>query len=311
MTATGAEAVPADFFQQSTAQLRSGDAAGAALFFCSFTQNGDWVHISSTPPTAASGHGWWVNGDCNATLADVTVQLQIYKNGGWKNVGAVGKKRVYSGGGSANRAAARVPCYSADPATAQDAYSVCQARLALMGWDTTFSTMPGSRIEPFGLLEAELADRGSDELALFRVQPTQPAAVHRYLPILGVAVHETLTRLGEPVVNVVQADIAAAPPDAQSLPYLLGTLNWFRASRPGDGTSAALLCEGPSAAQQQNGLERLAGVAMAPFAVDEGHSTIQLPDWTIQAATWALAAVCAAMRAEGLTDDLRVGLRSV
>jgi hypothetical protein len=77
-----------------------------------FHTRGDYVHISSTLPRAASGHGWWEKGTSDATDADVTVQLQINKNGSWVNVGELGRERMKPGGGSANRASARVACTS-------------------------------------------------------------------------------------------------------------------------------------------------------------------------------------------------------
>ena len=68
------------------------------------------VHVSSSA-FEASGHGWWVNGDCPATLAVVTVQLQqYYSDGKWRNIGSAGKSTVRSGGGAGNRATGRVEC---------------------------------------------------------------------------------------------------------------------------------------------------------------------------------------------------------
>jgi hypothetical protein len=74
---------------------------------CRFRMEGDYVHISIGD---ASGHGWWVNIDCEAMQAIVTVQLQQYINGSWQNAGSPGSKTVYSGGGSANRAVGRAHC---------------------------------------------------------------------------------------------------------------------------------------------------------------------------------------------------------
>jgi hypothetical protein len=77
---------------------------------CFFSTKGDYVHISSSA-FEASGHGWWVNGDCPASLAVVTVQLQeYYSDGHWRNKGTVGKKTVGSGGGAGNRATGRGGC---------------------------------------------------------------------------------------------------------------------------------------------------------------------------------------------------------
>ncbi len=79
---------------------------------CAFTMNGDYVHVSSTA-FEASGHGWWVNGNCNATLALVTVQLQqYYSDGTWRNVGTAGSATVSSGGGAGNRSTGRATCTS-------------------------------------------------------------------------------------------------------------------------------------------------------------------------------------------------------
>jgi hypothetical protein len=78
-----------------------------------FTSEGDYVHISSTPPRAASAHGWWIV-DASVgeppEFANVTVQLQIRIEDRWVDVGAAGSEQVRPGGGSANRANARVVC---------------------------------------------------------------------------------------------------------------------------------------------------------------------------------------------------------
>jgi hypothetical protein len=77
---------------------------------CSFRIEGDYVHISSSA-FEASGHGWWINGNCNTTFAVVTVQLQqYYSDGSWRNVGTVGTATVRSGGGAGNRATGRAVC---------------------------------------------------------------------------------------------------------------------------------------------------------------------------------------------------------
>lgn len=75
-----------------------------------FDTRGDEVHLSSSPPRTASGHGWWLKGSSDANLADGTVQLQVLNNGNWLNAGPPGTKRVKPGGGSANRANARYLC---------------------------------------------------------------------------------------------------------------------------------------------------------------------------------------------------------
>jgi len=79
---------------------------------CVFQTKGDYVHVSSSA-FEASGHGWWVNGNCDATLAIVSVQLQqYYSDGSWRNVGQEGKDTVRSGGGAGNRATGRAGCTS-------------------------------------------------------------------------------------------------------------------------------------------------------------------------------------------------------
>ncbi|WP_462189078.1 hypothetical protein [Frankia sp. CcWB2] len=79
---------------------------------CYFETRGDYVHVSSSAHEA-SGHGWWVNIDCDVTRAVVTVQLQeYYSDGTWRNVGTVGRSTVKSGGGAGNRATGRGHCRS-------------------------------------------------------------------------------------------------------------------------------------------------------------------------------------------------------
>lgn len=100
----------------STASAAPGDRMDAARAGPSrhFLTYGDYIHISSTPPRAASAHGWWLRIDNEAALALVRVQLQIKRAGLWLDVGPPGSKVVMSGGGSANRASARVPCVGFD-----------------------------------------------------------------------------------------------------------------------------------------------------------------------------------------------------
>jgi hypothetical protein len=82
-----------------------------------FTGRGDHVHISSTPPRSASAHGWWTI-DASVgeppTQAIVTVRLQMKiqdeSSEMWIDAGEPGSERVKPGGGSANRATARVEC---------------------------------------------------------------------------------------------------------------------------------------------------------------------------------------------------------
>ena len=61
--------------------------------------NGDYVHISNTPPASASAHGWWTYSKETELKADVTVQLQVNRGGTWVDVGRPGVERVRPGGG--------------------------------------------------------------------------------------------------------------------------------------------------------------------------------------------------------------------
>jgi hypothetical protein len=93
----------------------SGSLGAAAI--CVFETRGDYVHVSSSA-FEASGHGWWVNGNCSATLAVVTVQLQqYYSDGVWRNKGTVGQSTVRSGGGAGNRATGRGACTAGSAVT--------------------------------------------------------------------------------------------------------------------------------------------------------------------------------------------------
>ncbi|MEN2417025.1 hypothetical protein AABB02_02850 [Streptomyces rimosus] len=77
---------------------------------CTFTTRGDYVHVSSSA-FEASGHGWWVNGNCPTSTAVVTVELQeYYSDGSWRTKGTVGQATVRSGGGAGNRATGRAGC---------------------------------------------------------------------------------------------------------------------------------------------------------------------------------------------------------
>jgi hypothetical protein len=98
------------------AESRTGTADGAAQAQRQpqagvFISDGDRVHVSSTPPPTASGHGWWKKISGPGTKAKVTVTLQARPAGTstWHDV-ATGSKTVKSGGGSGKRATARKTC---------------------------------------------------------------------------------------------------------------------------------------------------------------------------------------------------------
>jgi hypothetical protein len=74
---------------------------------CTFGTQGEIVRMGAFPHEVV-GYGSWINVDCPVRSATVTVQLQEYRDGRWRNVGTVGKRTVGSGG----RALARARCNS-------------------------------------------------------------------------------------------------------------------------------------------------------------------------------------------------------
>ena len=72
---------------------------------------GDYVHVSTTPPPTASGHGCWARNSGPAQLAVVTVWLQAQSptSGAWATV-ANARSTLKPGCGSAYRTTARFPC---------------------------------------------------------------------------------------------------------------------------------------------------------------------------------------------------------
>jgi hypothetical protein len=84
---------------------------------CKPKADGDYVHVSSTPPATASGHGWWKKGNCIESKARVIVQLQeYYSDHKWRDKGKPGSAVISPGtGGSANRVTARQECTGGTP----------------------------------------------------------------------------------------------------------------------------------------------------------------------------------------------------
>ena len=114
---------------------------------CSPIANSSSLHISSTPPDAASGHGWWLINDCAQTKANVTVQLQeFFSNGVWYDIGSPGSRVVYGGitksPGTSNQASARVLCSSTGEAAWR---SVVTVTLPVQPGHGTY-TRPGENI---------------------------------------------------------------------------------------------------------------------------------------------------------------------
>src|SRR5215472_11627518 len=78
---------------------------------CTPIARGDNVHISSTPPATASGHGWWLRGNCTAARAVVSIFLQEhFSDGSWRARGQGGQGTFIPGGGAGHRATARAVC---------------------------------------------------------------------------------------------------------------------------------------------------------------------------------------------------------
>lgn len=101
---------PVSAASDGSLSMDSTGSSEALAAVCVFTTRGDYVHVSSSA-FEASGHGWWVNGNCNTSTAIVTVQLQeYYSDGSWRNKGVVGRSTVRSGGGAGNRATGRAAC---------------------------------------------------------------------------------------------------------------------------------------------------------------------------------------------------------
>jgi hypothetical protein len=55
---------------------------------CTWGMDGDNAHLSANG-LDASQHSWWYKGNCNATQAKITIQMQeYYSDGTWRNKGA-------------------------------------------------------------------------------------------------------------------------------------------------------------------------------------------------------------------------------
>lgn len=103
----GVAANAAEVTDEFRVPVTSYSAAG----ICAFTQHGDRAHISSSGgPRAVQAHGWWQKGNCKATIATVTVQLQKKIGTRWVDVGRQGSGEFGAGGGRGKRATARYEC---------------------------------------------------------------------------------------------------------------------------------------------------------------------------------------------------------
>jgi len=88
----------------SSAPVTSGGIVPKA---CTPYVDGDDPHPSSGD---VSVHGWWYRGSCANQKTEVTIYLYEYFSDGTWHYQAKGKKTVWPGGGSANRAVARQQC---------------------------------------------------------------------------------------------------------------------------------------------------------------------------------------------------------
>jgi hypothetical protein len=114
---------------------------------CSPIADSSNVHISSTPPAAASGHGWWMINNCAQVKASLTIQLQEYfSNGKWYNIGSPGSGKYYGGTtgspGSSNQVSTRVLCSNTNQAGWR---SVVTVKLPVQPGSDTY-TRPGANI---------------------------------------------------------------------------------------------------------------------------------------------------------------------
>jgi hypothetical protein len=113
VAASAALAVPGTALAATSGQ-GAGGSTGAKVRAGPLTQcypvaKGDYVHVSSGD---ASGHGWWEPGNCTASDAYVTAQLQEYISSRWENKGSAPQVHVPPGGGSGKRATGRATCSS-------------------------------------------------------------------------------------------------------------------------------------------------------------------------------------------------------
>lgn len=74
-----------------------------------FETRGDYVHFSHTVQGRINAHGWWKNINTSASMAKVTIWLQVKSGSGWRTLDT-GVKTVPSGGGSNKRAVANWGC---------------------------------------------------------------------------------------------------------------------------------------------------------------------------------------------------------
>ncbi|GAA4658694.1 hypothetical protein GCM10023347_07500 [Streptomyces chumphonensis] len=74
-----------------------------------FVTRGDNVHWSKHAPGDINAHGWWTKTSGPATLAKVTVWLQVKEGSSWRTLN-VKPKDIRPGGGKGRRTAAPYTC---------------------------------------------------------------------------------------------------------------------------------------------------------------------------------------------------------
>jgi hypothetical protein len=97
----------ADSTVPSQTLATDGGTAPALASSCTPYVDGDHAHESSGD---VSAHGWWYRNDCDNQKTTVTIKLYEYFDDGQWHWQATGTKKVWPGGGSANRAVARQTC---------------------------------------------------------------------------------------------------------------------------------------------------------------------------------------------------------
>lgn len=132
----GVSQVPAAAAPLSSASAHH--ATARAGYPCSPLARGDYVHISSTLPTAASGHGWWLDNGCNEPRGTVCITLQEFKSGSWHN--EAGPNCASLTPGSSHKVGARRNCSSTTYKYWRSHVTVSTSGGLGFGSDSTYTT---------------------------------------------------------------------------------------------------------------------------------------------------------------------------
>lgn len=90
--------------------------AGGAIPACAIQAAGDNFHISSSPPTAASAHGWWTTINCQGNASVRIGAYEFYSDGTYHYKG-YNTGNPLPGGGSTSRVPLRLDCDGFQPVT--------------------------------------------------------------------------------------------------------------------------------------------------------------------------------------------------